>query len=41
MKRPVRMDIEMRGEIGKKEKKTGSGRMEMAGDFSVTVDPYL
>ena len=35
----INKDIKMRGKIGKKYKKTGSGRMEMAGDFSVIVDP--
>ena len=31
----------MRGEIGKKDKKTGSGGIKMAGDFSVIVNPYV
>ena len=31
----------MRGESGKKYRKTGSGRIEMAGDFFIIVDPYL
>ena len=31
----------MRGKIGKKYKKTGSGRLETPGDFSVIVDPNL
>ena len=30
-----------RGETGKKYKETGSGRVEIAGDFSVLVYPYL
>ena len=29
------------GKIGKKHRKTGSGRIETAGDFSAIVDPYL
>ena len=29
------------GKIGKKYKKTGSGRIGTAGDFSVIVNPYL
>ena len=29
------------GKIGKKYKKTGSGRIETAGDFSLIVYPYL
>ena len=37
----IRKSVEMRGEIGKKYKKTGSGRIETAEDFSVIVDPYL
>ena len=38
----IRKDIEMRGEkIGKIYKKTGNGTIEMAGDFSVIVDPYF
>ena len=36
-----RKDIGIRGEIGKKYKKTGSGRIEMAGDFSAIVESYL
>ena len=31
----------MRGEIGKKHRKIGSGRIQVAGYFSATVDPYL
>jgi hypothetical protein len=34
-------DIGMRGEIGKKYKETRSGRIEMAGKFSVIVYSYL
>ena len=37
----IRKDIEITGENGKKYKKTGSGRIEMAGDFSVIVEQYL
>ena len=36
-----RTDIEIRRENGKKYNKTESGRLEMAGDFSVIVNPYL
>ena len=31
----------MREKIGKDYNKIGSGRREMAGNFSVIVDPYL
>ena len=30
-----------RGKTGKKYKKAESGRIEIAGDFSVVIDPYL
>ena len=33
--------IETRGEMRKKYKKIGSGRIETPGDFSVIVDPYV
>ena len=34
----IRKDMEMRGEIGDKYKKTGNGRIETAEDFSVVVN---
>ena len=34
-------DIDMRRKNWEKQKKTGSGRIEMAGDYSIIVDPYL
>ena len=37
----MRKAMEMRGKIGNKYNKTGSGRIEKAGDFSVIVDPCL
>ena len=37
----IRKDIETRGEIEKKLKKTGRGGIETARDFSVIVDLYL
>ena len=37
----IRKDIEMRGEIGKKYKKSGGGGIERAGHFSLIVGPYL
>ena len=37
----IRKDLEIRGKIGKKYKKTGSRRIEMAEDFCVIVDPYI
>ena len=37
----IRKDIHMREKIGKEYKKTISGRIETAGDFSLMVNPYL
>ena len=40
----IKMDIEMRGKISRnilKYKKMGNGRIDMAGDFSIIVDPHL
>ena len=39
--RPNQKGIQTEGKIGMKYKKTGSGKIETAGDFSVIVDPYL
>ena len=38
---PIRKDIEVRGENCEEIKKTGIGRIEAAGNFSVIIDPYF
>ena len=40
-RKKYRKNIEIKGEIQKKYKKRGNGRIETTGDFSLIADPYI